>query len=60
MKIISLVHGLWRLDQLREVEMEISIKTVVNILHHLKKICITKDKEPQASKTHTSALQVDC
>lgn len=56
MKIISLVHGPRRLDQFRKPEMEISIKRVLSILHHLKKIGITKNKEPQASETRISAL----
>lgn len=38
MKIISLVHSLWRLNQFGEAEMEISIKTVLGILHDLKNL----------------------
>lgn len=59
MKIISLVLGHWRLNQFGEAEIEISIKTVLSVLQHLKN-CITKDKESQPFETYTSALGVAC
>lgn len=50
MKIISLVHGPRRLDQFRKPEMEISIKRVLSILHHLKKLSSLKIRNPKHLK----------
>lgn len=56
MKIISLVHGHWRLNQFGEAEIKISIKSVLSILHHLKKIASLKIRNPK----HLTFMLLPC